>query len=109
MRALSLLAAAAILFAAAVFPACVPGCCKAEAEASMRAQMPCCDDRPSMTEREVSATRTAVVAPFHAPAAIVQHTVAAPLQHAAAPRIADAQPEPQPSPPLFLLNAQFLI
>lgn len=109
MRALSLLVATVMLIAAAVFPACIPGCCKANEEASMRAQMPCCDEQPSMTEREVSATRNAVTAPLHAPRAIVQHTVATPLQDAAAQHIVHAQPQPQPSPPLFLLNAQFLI
>lgn len=109
MRALSLLLATAMLFAGAVFPACAPGCCKADEDASMRAQMACCDEQPSMTEREVSATRNAATAPLHAPVAVVQQNAAAPLQHAAARQLAHTRPQPQPSPPLFLLNAQFLI
>lgn len=100
------LAALAVLVAA-VLPACgIEGCCAKDAETSLHAQMPCCD------EVTVAASDTVHVLPAAATVAAIELPDATAFAPAPAPAVhAVAAPAPRQdhAPPLFLLNEQFLI
>ncbi|HYH09013.1 MAG TPA: hypothetical protein VEK11_18310 [Thermoanaerobaculia bacterium] len=100
-----------VVLASVILPTCGGICCPKTADASIHAQMPCCAGESSMASREASPAHPATFAPrATAPVAVV----ALPCDVPPAPRIqrtelvADRTPH-EPAPPLFLLNAQFLI
>jgi len=102
---------AALMVLAGVLPVCIPGlCCDTSDAPAMHAQMPCCAGETSMTPREPVRVQPATFAafasnPLHAMAPVVV------VQPAAISFTPDATSSShhEPSPPLFLLNAQFLI
>ena len=100
-----------VVLASAILPACGGICCPKAPDASMHAQMPCCAGESSMAPRDNSATQPATLA--RAATTIALTTAPATIELAPPrvqppPRIALATPH-EPTPPLFLLNAQFLI
>jgi hypothetical protein len=108
-RAVCLVLAALAMFVASVLPACGTACCAAEAEASMHATMPCCET-PSV--RPSDSTTQAVKQPVSvqiAAAPLVVDRVAVVMQPAPPSRRETEDTLPDTAPPLFLLNAQFLI
>lgn len=106
-RSVTLALAVMAVLVAAVLPACaIEGCCAKDAETSLHAQMPCCD------EVTVAASDEVHVLPAAAPVAAIKLqdamafvSVPAPAVHA----IAAHAHQQDHDPPLFLLNAQFLI
>jgi hypothetical protein len=102
---------------AAVLPACLDGgCCSNAGEMTVHMQMPCCSEStlaPRDAVRPLPATSTgSVPSPqMWAPVAVVDLPGASgflpPRVQATLPIASTAHHEP--SPPLFLLNAQFLI
>ncbi|HEY0371875.1 MAG TPA: hypothetical protein VGD79_07720 [Thermoanaerobaculia bacterium] len=103
------------VLSASLLPVCAGAfCCPAVAELTMEAAMPCCAET-SVTPREDVRSLPAT-SPSAAPAPQTwtpMIAVALPRANAFVPvRIAhteDSPPRHEPSPPLFLLNAQFLI
>jgi hypothetical protein len=100
--------------ASGVLPTCGDELCCANEDASMHAQMPCCETTsitPNDFVRVQSGTSSAGLI-VHAPvqAALVATTDA--TMTAPRPRVQHPVASPvllEPTPPLFLLNAQFLI
>lgn len=96
---------------AGLVPPCEDLCCRSEASGAVRAEMPCCE--PSMAERDVRvqpATVASAPVSHQQPLTIEEpavNTAIAPV-HLHAVSFA-AAPAPPHSPPLFLLNEQFLI
>ena len=97
------------VIAAAVIPSCEGSlCCVRDGETAVQAQMPCCEPSISRTDFELQPLRvedrqsslSVVVLPEGQTGLSVLH-------HASAPR--ERRTEARPAPPLFLLNAQFLI
>jgi len=113
-RVLPLLAAVAV-FAAGVLPACLPGMCcpAAPAMASMHAEMPCCATSDAVAPRDdarqepATSTVSTSLLPHVAVAARIDGALAHVRVQTAHDTVLHARPEP--SPPLFLLNEQFLI
>ncbi|HUP61937.1 MAG TPA: hypothetical protein VNA69_16135 [Thermoanaerobaculia bacterium] len=109
----------ATVLAAGVLPACVPGvCCAVLPDAStIHAQMPCCAMTNSFAPRDAMRLQPATFAgstsplpQMWAPVAVV----ARPGAPVVPPRVQTTldtalEARHEPSPPLFLLNAQFLI
>ncbi len=113
VKTATVLLLAILVLAAGVLPACAAeDCCAKEAGTSVYAPMPCCDEStiapreavrilPAMSAGLVAAAPVAVFAlpdtsnlvPARVP---VTHVIASSAHH-------------EPDPPLFLLNAQFLI
>jgi hypothetical protein len=103
------------IVAAGVLPTCGDELCCANEEPAVHAQMPCCEST-AITPRDVirlqtvtaSSTGVTVQAP-PALAAVVQSAqpIATPRMHVQHPVASAILVEP--TPPLFLLNAQFLI
>jgi len=76
----------------------------------MRASMPCCEESPTVAAPEIAAVRPATAAAIQAPVALAQSIAAPRIVTVDVIRRADiASEQPPVSPPLFLLNAQFLI
>ena len=96
------------VIAAAVIPSCADSlCCARDGDTAMQAQMPCCE--PSISQRDfelqpATSARSITLPPVCAPTAVIEPQLA---------EVVDVLPAPAaqhpPSPPLFLLNAQFLI
>ena len=116
MRAGILMLALFAVFAGAFAPLCDALCCPLPTETAMHAIMPCCAGEDSVTRSEsmrlqrAALTPVAKQAPEAAPVAAVvvaesAHADTASLRHVP-PRLAGRH---EPSPPLFLLHAQFLI
>lgn len=115
-RAIAFALVAISLLVAAVLPVCGGICCPAgDDAASMHAQMPCCAGEASVAREESPRLpKAAGVSPaprIWVPVAIVARAGATCIT---APRVQavrdhDAISRHEPSPPLFLLNAQFLI
>jgi hypothetical protein len=97
--------------AASIFPACGAICCSSPAETSIHAAMKCCNTQPKL-ERADSGMRVppAVTASAPAPVTIPVSVATVPLVSApvAIAQTIDAAHH-EPSPPLFLRNAQLLI
>jgi len=112
VRAAILMAVALTVLAAGLLPCAGTLCCKAEKTATMHAQMPCCV--PSMAQRDTRtepSTAAAIALPLQQEiATTVATSISEPpaRNDAHARTFADA-PAPPPTPPLFLLNEQFLI
>lgn len=101
---------AILVLAAGVLPVCTAeGCCAREAGTSVYAPMPCCDES-TVTPREAVRILPAMSAGLAAAAPVavivVPDAVPArvPVAHAGA-----SSAHYEPDPPIFLLNAQFLI
>ena len=103
---------AIVVLAGGLVPACMGGgCCVKELEASVHNEMPCCKES-AIAPSSAPARAVPAPAPTHIAAPVA--TIALPGAIEIAPqRIAvaahDAAEHREPSPPLFLLNAQFLI
>jgi hypothetical protein len=113
IRAGILMLAALAVVAAGAAPLCTSLCCPpAPPEAAFHAAMPCCTGEDSMTPSDALDVQHAppATARVHAPQ---QLTVAATLAPPSAPSLGRESTRVltrhDPSPPLFLLNAQFLI
>ena len=117
-KTLPVLVAIAV-FAAGVLPACVPAlCCPVSpAMPSVHAEMPCCAPSTTFVPRDDTRQQPATVAGATSLLPQKWAPVAAVAQRSAqfsSPRVQTARDtvllaHPEPSPPLFLLNAQFLI
>jgi hypothetical protein len=107
-RSVCLALAAMAVFVAAILPACGVACCALEQEASMHAEMPCCES-PSLapTDSNLPAVKAAVPLQVLAPIVAESSAPVAPHVHVRVSEPLHAHAEL--SPPLFLLNAQFLI
>jgi len=108
-----MLAAFAVIAASAA-PLCTALCCPpVPAEISIHASMPCCAGEDSMSRpNPMSVERsTAAASRLHVPppAIGVVTAVAEPAAPAFRRETARVLTRHDPSPPLFLLNAQFLI
>ena len=97
------------VIAAAVIPTCADSlCCARDSETAVQAQMPCCE--PSISQRNLDLQplkvedRQSCLSVAELPEGQTGLSV---LHHAATPR--GRRAEARPAPPLFLLNAQFLI
>jgi hypothetical protein len=110
-----LMLAAFALIAAGLAPLCGALCCPAAPAAiSMHAAMPCCAGEASMARsedmREQQSTTATARVDVSPPAVGVVSVIA---RQANAPsgrhEVTRSAAQQQPSPPLFLLNAQFLI
>lgn len=110
----------AVVLSAGVLPACIPGvCCPvvSSAASAIHAQMPCCAVPSSIAPRDLSRVQPATLAgstslmpQTWAPVAVVVRPGAQAIPsrvQATLVTVTDAHHEH--SPPLFLLNAQFLI
>lgn len=110
-RATALLVATLLLAGAGVLPVCGGFCCASGDDESMHAQMPCCETPSSLAPMDAvrvpPATVTAGIALQPPALPPVTMLVPVPPARAAFDRTSDAHHEP--SPPLFLLNAQLLI
>ena len=114
-----LVLAAIAVFAAGVLPACVPAlCCPVSTAApSVHAEMPCCAPSATFVPRDDTRQQPATVASATsllpqkwAPVAMVAPRSAQfSSPHVQTARDTVLRAHPEPSPPLFLLNAQFLI
>src|SRR6185436_7836102 len=111
--------AAIAVFAAGVLPACVPGmCCPVSPSVpTVHAQMPCCAPSDTFVPKDDTrqqpasfAGSTSLLPQKWAPVAVVTR-LGAGFAPARVQTTHDTviQAHPEPSPPLFLLNAQFLI
>lgn len=110
-RRLTLALVAIAMLTGAAVPACGDGgCCAIGEEASLHRDMPCCDE-PTVSSRETVQLLPATPAPHSA--AVPVAVLDAPA-HTAPPRVRPtfavaSFAHHDPAPPLFLLNAQFLI
>jgi hypothetical protein len=109
-----LMLAALAVIAMGLGPLCNALCCPpAPAELSIHASMPCCAGEDSMTRSDAMRVErsTAAAARVHVPppAIAVVTTVAQPAPPAIRREAACVLTRHDASPPLFLLNAQFLI
>jgi hypothetical protein len=109
-----LMLAAFAVIAMGLAPLCTALCCPpAPAELSIHASMPCCAGKDSMSRSEEMRVEhsTAAAARVHVPppAMAVAITVSQPAPPAFRREAARVLTRHDPSPPLFLLNAQFLI
>lgn len=117
LKAAYLTLAVITVLVAGVLPACGDGsCCANAGEPSVHTQMPCCDESslaPREAVRLLPATSAGSVPPPQtwAPVAVVEQPGALdfipPRVQATLATASSAHHEPHP--PLFLLNAQFLI
>jgi hypothetical protein len=106
------LLAALIVFAAAVLPACGGLCCTAADEAAMHAAMPCCAAESSLAPtdaRPIPPATTLATSALTPPAPLPVAAILTPAATQLLPRGIVSTAHHEPSPPLFLLNAQFLI
>lgn len=108
-----MLAALAVI-ASGLAPLCTALCCPpAPAELSIHASMPCCAGEDSMSRSDAMRVEhsTAAVARVHVPPPVIAvvTTVAQPAAPAFRREATRVLTRHDPSPPLFLLNAQFLI
>ena len=108
LGALGLTLALLAVLAAAVIPKCADSlCCMLAGETRVKAQMPCCE--PSISQDDVRVQPLKV----EDRQSCLSGQAGLPVLHHAAEIVAVAEaPPPSPpafSPPLFLLNAQFLI
>ncbi|HEY0156666.1 MAG TPA: hypothetical protein VGF28_05175 [Thermoanaerobaculia bacterium] len=107
-RAGILMLAAFFVLAAGIVPACGSFCCAREAADSMHAAMPCCESQPKLERAQV--LRMPQATSVSLPAAHVAAPVTAPASPPARALTLAALPGMhEPSPPLFLRNAQLLI
>ncbi len=111
-RSTILVLATVSLLAASVLPACAEGlCCPVTPDAPMiHAAMPCCAEPAMTASRDLSALRPAADGLFSVPVATIERLPAMDVPshiRVVADFTLDAPHEP--SPPLFLLNEQFLI
>jgi hypothetical protein len=114
LKAGILMLAAFAVFVAGAAPLCSSLCCPlAPPQASIHASMPCCAGETSMSRSDAMRVQqtTAPAAPrVHAtqPVTIIATATSthAPALRREPPRLVARH---EPSPPLFLLNAQFLI
>lgn len=101
---------AILVLAVGVLPVCAAeGCCAREAGPSVYAPMPCCDEStvtPREAVRILPAMSAGLVAAAPVAAIVVPDAVPArvPVAQASA-----SSAHYEPDPPIFLLNAQFLI
>src|SRR5688500_20129277 len=106
------LVAFAVIAAGAV-PLCTEFCCPpAPPEASFHAPMPCCAGEDSMSPSDATDVQHAppATARVHAPRPVaIADTLTLPSVPALRGEWARVLTRHDPSPPLFLLNAQFLI
>lgn len=119
LKAICLTLATITVLAAGVLPACVNGlCCPVTPDApAVHSQMPCCTGQTSIAPGEITRVRPATYAGFNlqpqtwAAAAVVAGAGASELSPARVPATLATGlfALREPSPPLFLLNAQFLI
>lgn len=115
LRAICLTLATVIVLAAGIVPACDRElCCPVTPDVPIaHAEMPCCEAGVSNAPREITRVRPATFPGFdltpHAatPAAVVAFE--APTARIELPHDTRFIAHREPSPPLFLLNAQFLI
>lgn len=119
LKRASILALAVVsALAAGVLPTCGDGlCCSImPAVPTVHAQMPCCAS-PSIAPRDVSQPQAvttsagSLISPqMWAPVALVMRPYASVVPSRVQATLATVSPAPsEPTPPLFLLNAQFLI
>ena len=118
-HALILAIAATTALAAGALPACVAGLCCPVADApSIHAQMPCCESETSIAPRDAvrllpassSAGFATPTSQTWAAVAVVERSGATDFPSRVAATLAtDTAAHHEHSPPLFLLNAQFLI
>jgi len=102
------------MIAAGAAPLCTSLCCPpAPAEASFHAAMPCCAGEGSMSPSDAVDVQHSppATARVHAPqpATVVITTLTVPAAPAFRRESTRVLTRHDPSPPLFLLNAQFLI
>jgi hypothetical protein len=99
--------AAVFVLAAGIAPACGSICCAAESAATIHASMPCCETQPKIERSEAlrlpQATTVSIPAAVAAPVTAIETPASRAIAAAALPS------QHQPSPPLFLRNAQLLI
>jgi hypothetical protein len=102
-----LMLAAIVVLAAGILPACGSICCAGEADTVIHRPMPCCDAQPRLERpdalRMPQATSVSIPAGVAAPLTAIE----TPASRALA--IAPLPARHEPSPPLFLRNAQLLI
>lgn len=101
---------AILVVATGVLPVCaVEGCCAKDGGTSIHAPMPCCDES-TVTPREAVRILPPISAGLvaAAPVAVIEVPDPVPARVPAAHASASAE-RFEPDPPLFLLNAQFLI
>lgn len=109
MKKLATLAmASAILIATAILPTCGGLCCPRSSEATMHAEMPCCEPGVSMTPREAVRLQPATFFTLSHATVPVVITKTDPAPRPAHVRSASVEHH-EPAPPLFLRNAQLLI
>ncbi|HEX8408908.1 MAG TPA: hypothetical protein VF883_08600 [Thermoanaerobaculia bacterium] len=106
------MAVALTVLAAGLLPCADALCCKNEKTATVHAQMPCCV--PSMAQRDTRtelSTAAQITLPLQKQIAVtlVPHVVEPPARTDPHARTFAGAPAPPPTPPLFLLNEQFLI
>jgi hypothetical protein len=102
-----LMLAAIVVIAAGLLPACGSICCAGDAETVIHRPMPCCETQPRLERSEAvrMPQATSVSIPAHVAAPVT--TVETPASRALA--LAPLPERHEPSPPLFLRNAQLLI
>lgn len=102
--------AAVTLLAPGVLVFCIPGlCCPIADEPAVHATMPCCEGESSMASREPDGVR---LADFSAPQIAQPATPSIAITAVATQRLMHVETPKrhgETSPPLFLLNEQFLI
>jgi len=109
-----LMLAAFAVIAMGLAPLCTALCCpSAPAELSIHASMPCCAGEASMSRSDAMRVEhsTSAAARVHVPPPVlaVATLVKQPAAPALRPEATRVLTRHDPSPPLFLLNAQFLI
>ena len=100
-----------VVLASVTLPACGGICCPKAAEASVHAEMPCCAGASAMTPREASPAQPATFARVATPIAVLTRPAAfaeSPALVRSAPHV-DRETPHEPTPPLFLMNAQVLL
>jgi hypothetical protein len=100
-----------VVLASVTMPACGGICCPQAPEAAVHARMPCCTAESSMATRDASPAQPATFARNATFMAVIVRPAtfaASPTPVQPARRIEREKPH-EPTPPLFLLNAQFLI
>lgn len=111
VRAAILTAVALTVLAAGLLPCTDALCCKTEKTATVHAQMPCCV--PSMAQRDTQtelSTAAQITLPLQKQIAVTVATnLEPPAQNVAHARTFADAAVPPPTPPLFLLNEQFLV
>lgn len=115
-RAIFLALTTVAVFAAGALPACAGAvCCPTPTEPVAHAQMPCCEGQTSIARSSALRLQTVTFAGFSFspqlcdPVALVARTGASAPAGVQAARATVSAALHEPSPPLFLLNAQFLI